>query len=396
MNLLFTDFLIRKFISDYKNINNPQVRKQYGYLGSFVGLFSNILLFIVKLILGFMINSISLIADSFNNLSDVGSSAVALFGFKLAGKPPDKEHPFGHGRTEYISALIISLIIILVGFELLQSSFKRIVEPAEIFFNLVGVIVLVITIGVKLWMAVFNKKLGKIIQSKSLAATAVDSLSDVFATSCVVISIILSPLLSLPVDAYMGILVALAIMYSGISMARDTLNPLLGQAPEPELVQKVEELVLNFDCIEGVHDLIIHDYGPGRTMATLHAEISANLPPLISHEIIDEAERKVANELNVLLVIHMDPLNIHCEETNEIREKIKDNLFVHPSIVSFHDFRIIQDAQKSCMIFDVVVEETLSNQEILSLKDKIKDHLSSVFPDYVFVITMERQHAFLH
>jgi len=393
---LLTEFLIKKFVPNNKNKNTKDVRTQYGYLGGIVGVIANILLFTIKIILGFTINSISLVADSVNNLSDVGSSAITLLGFKLSKKPADKEHPFGHGRTEYVVALIISLIIIMVGFELLQSSFQRIFNPAQISFSGISIIILIITIVIKLWMGIFNKKLGKIINSKSLAANAVDSFSDVFATSCVVLSIILSPHLSLPIDAYMGIIVALVIMYSGLSMAKDTLDPLLGKAPDPELVKRIEETILHFDGIEGIHDLIIHDYGPNRTMATLHAEVSDQLSPLIAHDIVDAAERKIAKEFNIFLVIHTDPLKFDCEITSEIYQKIKEILLSYPNCLSFHDFRIIQTNEKSSMIFEVVVEEKLTDQEILSLKENIKSHLVGEFPSYDFFITMERQHAFFH
>lgn len=393
---MLTKFLIKKFVPNNKDINNKDVRTQYGYLGGIIGVIANIILFTIKIVLGFAINSISLIADSVNNLSDVGSSAITLLGFKLSKKPADKEHPFGHGRTEYVAALIISLIIILVGFELFQNSFQRVFNPVQISFSGISIIILIITIAVKLWMGLFNKNIGKIINSKSLAANAVDSFSDVFATSCVVLSIILSPHLSLPIDAYMGIIVAIVIMYSGLSMAKDTLDPLLGKAPDPELVERIEKTILHFDGIEGIHDLIIHDYGPNRTMATLHAEVSDQLSPIVAHDIVDAAERKIAKEFNIFLVIHADPLKLDCEITSEIYQKIKEILLTYPSFLSFHDFRIIQTNDKSSMIFEVVVEEKLTDQEILSLKENIKSQLSVEFPSYDFFITMERQHAFFH
>lgn len=381
---------------NYNNVSNPKVRKQYGYLGGFVGLLSNIILFIVKLILGILINSISLIADSFNNLSDIGSSVITLLGFKLADKPPDKEHPFGHGRTEYISALIVSLVIVLVGFQLIQSSFSRIRNPEEINFNFIGIIILFFTIGIKFWMGLFNKKLGVKINSKSLVATAADSMNDVLATSAVVLSILLSYFLPFPIDGFMGMIVAIIIIYSGISMAKDTLNPLLGQAPSSDLIDKITKTVLRFDGIEGVHDLVVHDYGPGRTMATLHAEVSSTLSPLVAHEIIDEAERKIAKDLNVYIVIHTDPININCPVTNVLKEQIETYLTEYPQVLSIHDFRVVEDKNQDSILFDAVVGDKLKDEEILTLKKEIKYTLKKELPQYAFIITFERQHAFIH
>jgi len=393
---LLTNFLIKKFIMDSNNVQNREVRKKYGYLGGFVGFISNILLFLIKMIMGLMVNSISLIADGVNNLSDVGTSAITILGFKLSSKPADKEHPFGHGRTEYIAALIISLIIMLVGFELVQSSIKRIIHPVSVSLRGYTVVILLLTIGIKIWLCLFYRRLGKSINSKPLIAASIDSLSDVFATSCVIISIILSPYLSFPIDAYIGLIVAGVIMYSGFSMARDTLNPLLGQAPDPELVKNIKDSVLHFDGIEGIHDLIVHDYGPNRTMATLHAEVSQQLTPVVAHEIVDAAERKVAEEFNVLLVIHTDPLNFDCHITDEAYQKIKSTLSQFNHVKSFHDFRIIKEGGKKFMIFDVVVEEQLKELEIEDLKNEIKDKLKTIFTEVQFIITMKRKHTFLH
>ncbi len=393
---MLTNFLIKKFIMDSNNVQNREVRKKYGYLGGFVGFISNILLFLIKMIMGLMVNSISLIADGVNNLSDVGTSAITILGFKLSSKPADKEHPFGHGRTEYIAALIISLIIMLVGFELVQSSIKRIIHPVSVSLRGYTVVILLLTIGIKIWLCLFYRRLGKSINSKPLIAASIDSLSDVFATSCVIISIILSPHLSFPIDAYIGLIVAGVIMYSGFSMARDTLNPLLGQAPDPELVKNIKDSVLHFDGIEGIHDLIVHDYGPNRTMATLHAEVSQQLTPVVAHEIVDAAERKVAEEFNVLLVIHTDPLNFDCHITDEAYQKIKSTLSQFNHVKSFHDFRIIKEGGKKFMIFDVVVEEQLKELEIEDLKNEIKDKLKTIFTEVQFIITMKRKHTFLH
>lgn len=395
-DILFTKFLVKRFIPNWQDITNERVRKSYGYLGGIIGLIANIILFLIKVILGYLMNSISLMADGLNNLSDVGSSGVSLLGFKLSSKPADKEHPFGHGRTEYISALIISFIILLLGFELIQSSIDRILNPSQIAFHWVSIIILLIAIVLKLWMGLFNRTLGKMINSKSLAATAVDSLSDVFSTSIVLVSILLSPFISIPIDAYMGIVVAIVIFYNGFSLAKDTLNSLLGEAPDPKLMKKIEELVLCFDGIEGVHDLVIHDYGPNRRMATLHAEVSDQLSSVEAHEIVDAAERKVTKDLNVFLVIHTDPLNFEGEITNELYDKIKTYLSKSPLVLSFHDFRIVEDKDGKNMIFEVVVKEDLSKKEMKSLKKEIKANLKFQFPEYQFIITLERQHSFLH
>ncbi|RBP41549.1 cation diffusion facilitator family transporter [Garciella nitratireducens] len=393
---MFTKFLIQHFIPNWQDTNHEKVRKQYGYLGGIVGLIANITLFLTKLILGVLINSISLIADGLNNLSDVGSSIISLLGFKLSSKPADKEHPLGHGKTEYISALIISFIILFLGFELIQNSIDRILNPSQVKFSWISVILLLIAIALKLWMGLFNRTLGKMIHSKSLAATAVDSLSDVFSTSIVLISILVSPFVSIPIDGYMGIFVSIIILYNGFSLIKDTLNSLLGEAPDPELMKQIEEMVLCFDGIKGIHDLIIHDYGPNRTMATLHAEVSDQLSPVVAHEIVDAAERKVSRELNVFLVIHTDPLNFNCEMTNQLYNQIKTYLSKIPLVLSFHDFRVVDDHGNKNIIFEVVVKEDLSKEEMKSLKKQIKEDLKLQLPDYQFIITLERQHTFLH
>jgi len=305
---MLSKFLVRKFIKDYINIGNDKVRDAYGYLGGIVGIVINIILFIVKFIIGIIANSISVTADGFNNLSDAISSIIAIIGFKMASKPADKEHPFGHGRVEYISGLIVSFMVLLVGVEFIKSSYGRITNPTNVIFQWTYFVILVISIVVKIWLSRFTRFIGKSIDSSALQASAVEALGDVFVSSSVAISLILSKYTTLPIDGYMGILISLFVLYSGISLIKETLDPLLGEAPDTKFVKKIMSEIATYKYIIGVHDLIIHNYGPRKILASIHAEVPCNLSLIDVNETIDKAEKEISKKLNISIVIHVDPV----------------------------------------------------------------------------------------
>ncbi len=291
---MLSKLLVIKFVKDYKNINHKEVRDSYGYLASIIGILTNIFLFIIKISVGLISQSIAVTADAFNNLSDAASSIITFLGFKLASKPADKEHPFGHGRIEYISGLIVSFIVLLVGFEFIKSSFDRIKNPSIVKFQWIPFLLILFSIVIKLWLSRFNKYIGVTINSGALKASSLDALSDVVTSSSVALSLLLAKWVSFPIDGYFGILVSLFIIYSGISLIKETLDPLLGEAPDKELVSEIIEMVMSYELIMGVHDLIVHNYGPGRCMASIHAEVPSNESIVKIHEVIDKAENEIS------------------------------------------------------------------------------------------------------
>ncbi len=335
-------------------------------LSSITGIVCNILLFVLKFILGLVSGSIAVSADAFNNLSDAGSSLVSLFGFKLASKPADKEHPFGHGRFEYLSGFIIAVIIMLVGFEFLKGAIDKIINPQSIAFSWIVVAGLVLSIIVKVWLSVFHKKLGKLIESKTIEASAADSLSDVLATSVTLVAVIAARFINFPLDGYMGVIVAFMVMYAGYKIACDTLSPLLGRAPDAELVSAIKNEVLSYDGIIGIHDIIVHDYGPGRIFASLHAEVPADVDIMASHALIDCIEEETAKKLGVDVLIHMDPLDLNCPITEELRAMVGNIASEVDSSFGIHDFRVIEGLDVINLIFDLTVpiEDARSNTQI--------------------------------
>ena len=353
-----TEFLVSKFIKDSANIESTEVRTRYGMLASVVGIFCNVLLFSVKLAIGLILSSLAVTADAFNNLSDAASSIISFVGVKMAGKPADAEHPFGHGRIEYIAALIVSFLVIEVGFTFFKSSISKIMHPEEITFDPVPFIILILSILVKLWMAFFNNKLGKRIDSKVMLATAADSLGDVITTSATVISIVICHFTSINVDAIAGLIVSGIVIWSGVSIAKDTLEPLIGQRVPSELYQKITDMVESYEGIVGAHDLIVHNYGPNRSMATIHAEVPNDVSIEASHEIIDRIERDAKKELNILLVIHMDPVEMRDEEVLELRDKTSHIVHALDPELHFHDFRVLKENEQKNLIFDLVVPDS--------------------------------------
>lgn len=385
-----TDFLVNKFIKDSTNIESTEVRTRYGMLASVVGIFCNVLLFSVKLTIGLILSSLAVTADAFNNLYDAASSIISFIGVKMAGKPADAEHPFGHGKIEYIAALIVSFLVIEVGFTFFKSSISKILHPEEISFDLVPFVILILSILVKLWMAFFNNKLGKRIDSKVMLATAADSLGDVITTSATVLSIIICHFTSINVDAIAGLIVSAIVIWSGISIAKDTLEPLIGERVPAELYQKITDIVESYDGIVGTHDLIVHNYGPNRSMATIHAEVPNDINIEVSHEIIDKIERDVKKDLNILLVIHMDPVEMRDEEVLSLREKTSRIVHALDPKLNFHDFRVLKENEQRNLIFDLVIPDSYSEKDANRVMHQLVSLLHEMDENVECIITLDR------
>lgn len=385
-----TEFLVNKFIKDSANIESTEVRTRYGMLASVVGIFCNVLLFSVKLAIGLILSSLAVTADAFNNLSDAASSIISFVGVKMAGKPADAEHPFGHGRIEYIAALIVSFLVIEVGFTFFKSSSSKIMHPEEITFDPVPFIILILSILVKLWMAFFNNKLGKRIDSKVMLATAADSLGDVITTSATVISIVICHFTSINVDAIAGLIVSGIVIWSGVSIAKDTLEPLIGQRVPSELYQKITDMVESYEGIVGAHDLIVHNYGPNRSMATIHAEVPNDVSIEASHEIIDRIERDAKKELNILLVIHMDPVEMRDEEVLELRDKTSHIVHALDPELHFHDFRVLKENEQKNLIFDLVVPDSYTEKDANRVMHQLIALLHEMEKNVDCIITLDR------
>lgn len=380
------------FIKDKDNVQSPVVRHAYGMLCSIMGILFNILLFGLKLFAGFISNSIAIMADAINNLSDAGSSIITLIGFKLAAQKPDSDHPFGHGRMEYLSGLFVAVIIILMGVELVQTSFQKIFHPEELSFSPVIVIILVISIMVKCYMAYYNRKVGKKIDSAAMLATSTDSLSDTLSTFVVLLATLVNYFTQLSIDGYCGVFVGLFIIFAGINAAKDTVNPLLGMAPDPEFVKQIETLVMSDDLIIGIHDLIVHNYGPGRTLISLHAEVPANGDLLQIHDTIDLLEHRLRNELMCQAVIHMDPVCIHDQLTNELKQVVLDILNDIDPVLTMHDFRIVTGPTHTNLIFDVVAPYRYKYTDA-ELNKLICSKITEYNNSYFAVIDIDKKYA---
>ena len=381
--------IIKKFIPDSENIKNPKIREKYGVLGGVLGIILNTLLFFLKLIIGFISGSIAIISDSFNNLSDSGSSVVALLGAKLSNKKPDSDHPFGHGRFEYVSSLIVGFITLLLGFELLKSSSGKILNPEPTLLTPVMLTILALSALVKLWMYSYNTYLGKKISSSVLIATAKDSLSDFIATLAIVIASFLSSFFKLPVlDGIIGVIVSALIMKTGFLVSLDTIGVLLGKPPEKELVESLRKTILEGEGIIGVHDLVVHDYGPGRAFASVHAEVPHNYDMIKVHEIIDEIEHKINEETGILMVIHMDPVKTDCEITNSIKAEVIRIIKNYDERLNMHDFRITDGENRINLIFDLEVPIELSGNGKTVVSD-IEKLIMDLDPRYRVVIDVD-------
>jgi cation diffusion facilitator family transporter len=391
---MISKFLVKTFIKNDMNTQNDKTRGAHVILGGIIGIIINFLLFVIKLSVGIITSSIAIMADAFNNLSDAASSIITIIGFKMSEKPADAEHPFGHGRMEYVSALIVAFLVMLVGFQFVKSSFEKIINPTTVIFEAVPFALLLISIILKLWLSRFNKYIGNKINSSALKAASVDALGDVLTSSFVALSFLASKFTSLPLDGYFGIFVALFIVYSGFSLVKETINPLLGEAPDKELVLAIKEMALSYPNITGVHDLIIHNYGPGKCMASIHAEIPSDINVMEIHEIIDAAEREISEKLDIYLVIHMDPICVISHEINGTYDEVRKIIDYNPLIESMHDFRIVGKGEKKNLIFDVVVNpENLEKiMSIEELKQQIIDSIHQIHPEYDCIITIDNDY----
>lgn len=368
--------LIAKTIKNYTAVTEPEVRTSYGKLAGGLGIVSNLLLFILKLVIGLLSGSMAVMSDAFNNLSDMGASVVSLIGTVAANQHADEEHPFGHGRFEYIASLIVSFIIMMVGFELLRSSFDKVLQGEQATFRWLTIIILLFSMLVKLWMFAANRYIGKQIQSMVICAAAQDSLNDVFATGGVVVATFLGLWLPLPIDGIMGIIISVLIMFAGFGIARDTITVLLGTPPDPLLVEQIYTMLLRQEGIEGVHDLIIHDYGPGRRMASVHAEVPVDVDVVKIHEVIDATEKEIQKELGVHIVIHMDPISVGNEKVDALRQMALACVHEVNPVLGLHDFRITDGAHNINLIFDLEVPYSFKPAErekvVATIKEKIK------------------------
>ncbi|MGM9611895.1 MAG: cation diffusion facilitator family transporter [Butyricicoccus sp.] len=386
-----TQFIIQHFIPDADNVRDAQVRERYGIVSGIVGLLCNLLLFTVKLCIGLATASISIAADAVNNLSDGLSSLISVVGFKLAGKAPDSKHPFGYGRTEYLAGLAVAFLIGVVGIEFAKSSLDRIFHPAPVRFSAVLMVILALSMLVKLWMGAFNRELGHRIDSTVLLAAMQDSINDVITTSVVLAGMLASRFTTIPVDGYIGLIVAAFILWSGIGIARDTLSPLIGQAADPDIAKSIEEVVLGFDGIIGVHDLIVHNYGAGKSLASLHAEVPDNANFVAIHEVVDEAEKTVWEKTGVFVVIHMDPVSVDDTRVNTLREMTAVAITEVDPRLTMHDFRIVDGDRQINLIFDVVAPFEYQGDKRNQLLHDIRHVLRARDKRFNAVITVDHQ-----
>lgn len=367
--------LIKNIFLKNKDAETPSGREYYGRVAGIVGIVCNLILSILKFIVGYLSNSVSITADATNNISDAGSSIVTLVGFRLSEKPADEDHPYGHARIEYITGLIISFLILLVGFETLKTSFNKILHPEESIFSWVTVGVLVASIAMKLWLSSFNTNLAKAIKSKTLEATAADSRNDCISTGAVLLSTLIARFFGFNLDGFIGVGVAIVILVSGINLIKETVGPLLGQAPSREIFNMIEEGILSYDNVLGVHDLMVHSYGPGSYFASAHIEMDAKINVLVCHDIMDTIERDFKEKHNIHLVVHLDPTVLDCEETNELKEVVRKILYDIDPIITFHDFRVVVGETAKNVLFDVVVppKYKYSDEDLVSeIKNRIK------------------------
>ena len=387
-----THLLVKYFIKNPENFTDHKVRESYGLLGSIVGIITNVILCLTKIGVGLLFNSVSILADGLNNLSDAGSSIVTLIGFRLSGKPADEDHPYGHARIEYLSGLIVSFIILMLGVQLILSSINKILHPEPLSFSMAMIAVLVFSIVVKLWLTIFNRKLGKRINSTTMLATAADSLNDVVATSAVLIALIIAQFTGWNLDGYMGILVGCFVFYSGIQLVKETINPLLGEAPSAELIATVEKKLMSYPMICGFHDLVLHSYGPNRYFASVHAEVPEDANLLHCHDIIDSIEKDFQQELGINLVIHLDPIVTDDALTNALKEQITEIVCGIDASLSIHDFRLISGPTHSNLVFDVTVPVSFPIKA-KELAHRIDTQVKALNPTYYTVITIDTNYV---
>lgn len=385
-----TDLILRIFVRDHKNTEDPAVRDKCGRVAGAVGIVTNFLLFLMKIIVGTVFHSVSVTADAVNNLTDSGSSVVTLIGFKMASKPADEKHPFGHARIEYLSGVIVSFIVIFLGLQLGMSSIEKILTPEENALTPVALVVLVISILVKLWQCLFYRKVGRMIKSESVEATSKDSRNDVIATSVVLLGAVITMLTGVNLDGYMGAAVALFIVFSGVQLTISTADPLLGQAPEGELVQTITEKMLSYPGIIGMHDLAVHNYGVGRCFASAHCEVDAKNDILVSHDLIDNIERDFSRDLGIHMVIHLDPVIVGDARTDALHCKVQSLVTALYPTVTIHDFRVIWGVTHSNIVFDAAVPFAVKDSDAV-ITQKLEAEIQKLDPDYRTVVTIDRR-----
>lgn len=388
-----TEFLVKHFIKDYEKVEEVSVRTAYGVMASIVGILCNVFLFAAKGIIGLLLHSISVMADAFNNLSDAGSSVISLVGVKMAGKPADEDHPFGHGRIEYIAALIVAFLILQVGFSFFKSAIGKIREPEMLKFQIISVLILILSIGVKLWLSLFNGRLGKRINSKVMMATSKDAMGDVITTSAAILSILFWRVTGINIDGFVGLGVSLVVMWAGVQIAKETLEPLIGEAVSPEVYTQITKFVERYDGIAGTHDLIVHNYGPGRSMASIHAEVPTDVSIEVSHEVIDKIERDALKYIGIFLVIHMDPIATKDEQVLCARGEAQRILEGIDTQVSLHDFRMVEGREQINLIFDIVVPHEYQTDKQGAIKKELRTQLQRIDPRYQCVITVDKSYV---
>ena len=385
-----TDLILRIFVRDHKNTEDPAVRDKCGRVAGAVGIVTNFLLFLMKIIVGTVFHSVSVTADAVNNLTDSGSSVVTLIGFKMASKPADEKHPFGHARIEYLSGVIVSFIVIFLGLQLGMSSIEKILTPEENALTPVALVVLVISILAKLWQCLFYRKVGRMIKSESVEATSKDSRNDVIATSVVLLGAVITMLTGVNLDGYMGAAVALFIVFSGVQLTISTADPLLGQAPEGELVQTITEKMLSYPGIIGMHDLAVHNYGVGRCFASAHCEVDAKNDILVSHDLIDNIERDFSRDLGIHMVIHLDPVIVGEARTDALHCKVQSLVTALYPTVTIHDFRVIWGVTHSNIVFDAAVPFSVKDSDAV-ITQKLEAEIQKLDPEYRTVVTIDRR-----
>ena len=385
------NFLVRRFIKNYQDTKDANVRTNVGKLSGIVGIFSNLFLFVIKFMIGTIVHSVSIQADGVNNLTDAGSNIISILSFHLANKPADKDHPFGHERTETIASLFVGILILVLGFETAKESISKVIHPGSIDFRIASVIILLISIIVKFWMYAYNKKLSKTYDSSLLEATALDSISDVCGTTTVLVSTLLSPVLHFNLDGYMGIVVSGIILYGAYGLLRDMINSLIGEAPDPELVHNIVDMIMAHPAILGVHDMMLHNYGPNKIFASAHVEVDSSKDIFETHDHIDNIEREVKENMNIDLVLHMDPVKVNDPETELYRAKVVKAIHQIDPKWGFHDFRIVSGPTHVNLVFDLVIpfEEKYSQEEI---EDMLLKHIQSDKKIY-FVLTIDHPYA---
>lgn len=385
-------FLLKTFVKNYEQTGDPQVREAYGKLAGIVGIVTNALICVLKIAVGLIFHSIAILADGINNLADASSSLITLIGFRMAAKPADEDHPYGHARIEYITGLIVSILIIILGLQLLSSSVQKTLHPEPLQFSLVAVAVLVFSILMKLWQARFNMKMGNAIDSSTLKATGADSRNDVISTSAVLLSLLVGKASGLQLDGPMGILVALFILWSGISLIKETSDPLLGLAPDSSLVESIQSRIIGQEGVLGIHDLVVHDYGPGRVFASVHVEVDVNKNILQSHDMVDNIEKNISKELHIHLVVHMDPVDTHDPLTQRVKQQLADILTDMPEVLGSHDLRVVTGYTHHNLIFDIVVAPSCKTGDS-QLKENITQRLKELDPMYNTVIEVDRNYT---